>query len=875
MIFPDSSFSTGLSGLDEVLHNLLSGDNIVWQVDSVADYQAFVEPFHQNASKQGIPVTYFRFANHQKLLTEENGVQVHYLSPEEGFEQFLTKIHSVIQQNGEGGCYVFDSLSELSQDLYSDQMIANFFMLTCPFLHKLHTVAYFAVLRNFHSQYAAVPIMETTQLLLDVYRYNGQLYVHPLKVTDRYSPTMYLLHAWEQDQFRPITSSCQIAEILNSVPWFGQEAATFQMGVWNRVFLHAEEIHENVKSCKCSKEEADSIRRKLLKMAFTRDPTMLKLLEQYLDLEEILTIRKRMIGTGYIGGKTVGMVLARAILQKTDPKWASLLESHDSFYISSEVFYTYLVRNDCWWIRKQQKDPATYRNHIEAAQQRILSGHFPDYIVRRFERMLDYYGQSPIVVRSSSLLEDSFGNTFAGKYQSVFLVNQGTRAHRLTQFIQAVKTVYASCMSETALSYRAARGLLDQDEQMALLVQRVSGNQYGAFFYPQIAGVGYSINPYPWNHNIDSQAGVLRLVFGLGTRAVERFDDDYTRIVALNSPSLRPETSQDEIRRYTQRKVETLNLELNSRQTVSFPDLLHQSPNLPSSLFYEQEDALSHLARGLASNEPIPVALSFQQIFKHSTCLQEIRSLLKTLEAAYHHAVDIEFTVNFHNLDHYKINLLQCRPIHFLDNTTHIPLPKKLQEEECVLRAKGAVIGQSRSTRVDRIIYVVPSLYGNTPITDRYSIARLIGRINQGKEETPPESIMLIGPGRWGTTTPSLGIPVSFAEINRASILCEIVAMREDFIPDVSLGTHFFNDIVETNMLYLALFPDQPGNWIQNEFFESAPNRLLDLQPSVQRFAEIVRVIDIPSDASLQFHLYADTLEQFSACYRIETQRPG
>ena len=149
-------------------------------------------------------------------------------------------------------------------------------------------------------------------------------------------------------------------------------------------------------------------------------------------------------------------------------------------------------------------------------------GNFAKYIVDEFSEMLDYFGQSPIIVRSSSLLEDSYGNAFSGKYESVFCANQGPHHKRLQDFLSAIRTIYASSMSEKALRYRAQRGLLDDDEQMSLLVQRVSGVRYDGLFYPQVAGVGLSRNPYVWHECIDPNAGVIRLVFGLGTRAVDR-----------------------------------------------------------------------------------------------------------------------------------------------------------------------------------------------------------------------------------------------------------------------------------------------------------------------------------------------------------------
>src|SRR3990167_6344357 len=220
----------------------------------------------------------------------------------------------------------------------------------------------------------------------------------------------------------------------------------------------------------------------LLRMAISRDERMLELARKYLTLGDLLAVWKRMIGTGLIGGKAVGMLMAGAILKQADPRWSDLLEAHDSFFIGSDVFYTFLVENGCWWLRQKQRDPATFLDGVEEARRRILTGRFPDYIRREFAEMLDYFGQSPIIVRSSSLLEDSFGNAFAGKYESVFCANQGPHQKRLEDFMSAVRTIYASTMSEKALRYRAQRGILDRDEQMSLLVQRVSGTRHGALF---------------------------------------------------------------------------------------------------------------------------------------------------------------------------------------------------------------------------------------------------------------------------------------------------------------------------------------------------------------------------------------------------------
>ena len=162
------------------------------------------------------------------------------------------------------------------------------------------------------------------------------------------------------------------------------------------------------------------------------------------------------------------MLLARAILKKHDRKWVNKLEPHDSFFIGSDVFYTYLIQNNCWWIRRKLNDPESGFVLDEEAKNRMLTGKFPKDIEDQFMKMLEYFGQSPIIVRSSSLLEDAYGNAFSGKYESVFCANQGTPQERLENFLNAIRRVYTSTLSKEALEYRAHWGLLDRDEQMAI-----------------------------------------------------------------------------------------------------------------------------------------------------------------------------------------------------------------------------------------------------------------------------------------------------------------------------------------------------------------------------------------------------------------------
>ena len=262
-----------------------------------------------------------------------------------------------------------------------------------------------------------------------------------------------------------------------------------------------------------------------------------------------------------------------------------------------------------------------------------------------------------------------------------------------------------------------------------------------------------------------------------------------------------------------------------------------------------------------------PWVLTFKKLLSETSFVADMRSLLETLEKAYDYPVDIEFTTNFLPDGSFRINLVQCRPFQVKGGGHVMPQPEGVDDRDVVLKTQGAVIGPSTVTTVGRLIYVVPSLYGQLTQSDRYSVARLIGRLTC-LETRPEGALLLAGPGRWGTTEPALGVPVSFAEISRVTALCEVIEMREGLVPDVSLGTHFFNDLVEMQILYLALVPAKEGNFVNVDFIAEALNCLPGLIPEEAAWAKVVRVID-PGDirGGRVLRLHADALKQSAICY--------
>lgn len=496
----NTPISSGIPAIDTACHSLLVGDNVVWRSTDHELYSTVCLAMLQVGREQRWPLVYFRFANHT-AITSAADVQVYHPEPEKGFEHFISMIHRVIASHGTGGVYVFDSLSDLQEMYFSDRMIGCFFELTCPYLRRMETIAYFRLDPSAHSCYATEPIRRTTQVWLDAYTCAGERYLQPLKTWhDPEGNTLPLFH-WDADTAREVQNSA-IESMVRQSPGWNEMPSTSerQIDVWDTALMRFEDLQRLSQAHSTPLEQIPELQRLwniAERMLLSTQPRMLGLIHRYITPQDIVGLWKRMIGTGQIGGKAVGMLLSRAILRKQHPHIHATLENHDSFFIGSDVFYTFLVENDCWWDRRELHASPQNESACRIVADRMKTGRFSPQIIQGFRDLLEYFGNAPIIVRSSSLLEDNFGNAFAGKYASFFLTNQESAERRLQKLLDAVREIYAGTVSPEALAYRRERGVLDQDEQMALLVQRVSGRRRKAWFFPMPQVWGFRIIRIP------------------------------------------------------------------------------------------------------------------------------------------------------------------------------------------------------------------------------------------------------------------------------------------------------------------------------------------------------------------------------------------
>jgi hypothetical protein len=570
--------------------------------------------------------------------------------------------------------------------------------------------------------------------------------------------------------------------------------------------------------------------------------------KEWFSINNLAEIRRRKIGVGRIGGKAAGMLLAQHILKNnTELNAIPCISTPESYFIGSDEMYNFMSINNLFrWNDQKYKTETEMRSEYPAIVKDFKHGTFAPDILDQLQTMLIKIGNKPLIVRSSSLLEDNFGTSFAGKYESIFLPNQLDLKHNLKHFTEAIAQIYASVLNPNALLYRRAKGLQDYDERMAVLIQIVEGEQFGRYLMPHGAGVAFSRNLYRWAPQIRAEDGFVRLVWGLGTRAVDRVGNDYPRLIALSHPLLRPSNDPKSIRSYSQRYIDLIDLQDNDVKTIPVHEVLTSEYPPLRYLAQEEEDGYFQSIRSAVIHDPKNLVLTFDELLRRTPFAERMRTILHSLEMAYHSPVDLEFTLQVDTDSAGKpdlnITLLQCRPQSQLTETVVEPIPNPLKEAD-VIFSTDFMVPQGQIFPVDYVLYVKPSEYFKLASNnERAEIAHEIGKLNAALAS---EKFICVGPGRWGSSNSDLGVPIAYGDVYHSLALIELAGEGCGLPPEPSLGTHFFQDLLESQIYPLALQLDSPRTVFNEVFFESTPNRLGEWLPGSQAFAPVLRLIKV------------------------------
>lgn len=617
-----------------------------------------------------------------------------------------------------------------------------------------------------------------------------------------------------------------------------------------RRFYH---IMPDIKEIPASTQKAINVA--LIRRFLTGQLEFITVGKDYIDIHDMHDILQRLIfsvrSRGQLGGKSAGLILASKIIEKTKDHHLDLqhIKVPKTWYITSDGSFYFMHSNNFEETVEQKYKPMELiRLEYPHIVQIFKNSPFPPEILTGLSMALDDFGDHPLIVRSSSLLEDRLGMAFSGKYKSLFLANQGTKTERLEALTDAIAEVYASLFSPDPIEYRIERGLVDFNEEMGIMIQQVVGQKVGKYFLPAYAGVAVSNNEFRWSPRIKRKDGLIRLVPGLGTRAVDRVSDDYPILIAPGQPNLRVNITIDEYVRYAPKKVDVIDLETNTFETIEFAQLIKeygdQMPDINNIVSVLHHDHLS--TPGITTDfAKAAVLVTFEGLRTRTPFVQQIRTILNVLEKCLHSPVDIEFAS-----DGQDLYLLQCRPQSAFARNEAALIPRDIPRER-VLFSANKYVSNGKIPGITHIVYVDPHEYNaleeHAQLLD---VGHVVSKLNK---VLPKRQFILIGPGRWGSRGDiKLGVNVTYSDINNTAALIELAMKKGSYVPELSFGTHFFQDLVEASIRYLPLYPGDDGVIFNERFFTTSPNVLAQLLPEYAYLSHTVKVIDLPAIANGQ-----------------------
>ena len=615
-----------------------------------------------------------------------------------------------------------------------------------------------------------------------------------------------------------------------------------------------------------SREEAEGIRVSLLSHYISSQLPFIGIAKNHVTIRDIDAVLGHTIGhvayPGKLGGKAAGMILAQKILlpilSERDPEFEKYIATPDTWYISSGVMSDFIDRNHFYVFHTHKYRD---RDAIDEEYRRIggmfEKADFPPDVVKDFHGLIRQIGEHPIIVRSSSYLEDSFGLAFSGKYQSIFLANQGGEEARLAAFIRGVKTVLASMYGPDPIIYRRDHGLLDYNERMAMIVQKVVGRRFGDWFFPFAAGVLYSSNSWAWNPKIRKADGLVRLVFGLGTRAVDRVGGDYPRMVPLSHPLLRPEVTADQVYKYSQKMVDAINLKTGTLETEAFRTLAAETRH-PDLFLAASVSADGDMRAPLFRTQelsPSSLCLTFENFLSKSPFVPLVKKMLATVQAAYGRPVDIEFA-----WDEDRLYLLQCRSLSMRREMDRVVIPGGVPDTDKLFVTHSG-LSNAAIADIEYVVYVDPRAYDRLDTVEKkYKVGWAVGQLNK---RLAGRRYALLGPGRWGSNDINLGVKVTYSDINTTRLLVEIAFARDGYTPEVSYGTHFFQDLVEADIAIMPLYPDTQGNMLNEDLLLRSENALARIDAGLADLAQVIHLLHVPSVMEGRLlHVFLDAQSQ-------------
>jgi len=525
------------------------------------------------------------------------------------------------------------------------------------------------------------------------------------------------------------------------------------------------------------------------------------------------------IGTGSLGGKGRGLAFMHKILSRTGPDLGNVeIAIPQTVVVASDIFEEFLEVNDLRSL-VQYADAMSDQEILDA----FRNGGFPPGLRPELSGFLESVGE-PLAIRSSSILEDSVNQPFAGVYATEMLPNNHpSQDVRLAQLLEAVKVVYASTYFQRARDYLETTPYRNEEELMAVLIQRLVGRQHGHRFYPTFSGVASSYNFYPFG-DMNHDDGVAQIALGLGKSVVEGFE---ALRFSPSHPQVLPQfSSVKDILRNAQRRFYSLDLNQIDVIPGALTDvnLLHDETmqavhdGAAHSIVSTYDRAGDRITTGLDEGG-VPL-ITFKPLLRgHVLPLPELLTwLIETCQEGMASPVEIEFAADIRNgLGRPQtFHVVQLRPMVIEQMDVVVSLDE--DDTESAVVASEVALGHGRRESISDIIVVDPESIDRSQTPQ---IAQITEAINR-KLRDESRHCILIGPGRWGSRDPWLGIPVEWPQISSARAIVE--TDFTDLQVESSLGSHFFHNLTCFGVAFFPVHAHRLHGWVNWDWLRQQPS---------------------------------------------------
>jgi len=585
----------------------------------------------------------------------------------------------------------------------------------------------------------------------------------------------------------------------------------------------------------------------LIRRLLSEQLPYVEIAKNYFSIQDLIEISKHRIGKGCIGGKSAGMLLARRILQGAeDEEIRSSATAKESFFIGADEYYSFLSINDRLDLLDFRYDNEDqYWSRYPEIRESFKNTNFSKEIIESLERVVREFQGKPFIVRSSSLLEDGFNYSLSGLYESHVIANQGSVSEGLNKLLDAIRDIYAGTFDPRVLTYRLRNGLIDYPESMGILIQVITGNKQGNYLFPDISGVGASKSPFIWqgnSKNTSTDEGYIRVVCGLGTRAIKRSGYDFSQIVVLNDPDkIRTVFSIDDPI-YSQEMIDVINLKNNQFESLDVTSIVNEKYNLfPWMAQIYKDGSLQPVVRGM---NPDRYVINFNELIKKSSFTKLLRDILSILEKAYRRPVLIEFTilVNLSNgaLPSFQVQIDKCRPVNISDRMKGQWTFEEIDPNSKFLET-DLYVQNGLLKNIDYVVWIdsheLAKFAGNNP----HTAAGLIRNLNKAMEN---QRFILMSNDRFGTSDMGGGLPVAYSDITNAQAIVEISDSQKGKNADPMVGSQFYQNLLEAGIFTISINLERKGCFFDQAFLETQLNQLTSWidQPAAVKAVQVLPV---------------------------------